>query len=154
MFRFKGEGGCGRAQYCLGEFYLDGSLPLNYQTARNYFMKIIVAQQSEPSNHFRVLENGIYQMAVQRIQEINIREGSAVTTPLPTEPIETTCSFCEANFHSERFNQQLLNRTSMCEGCGVAKYCDEDCRMNHWKEGHEQECISKKVQVDPCGVMD
>ena len=30
--------------------------------------------------------------------------------------------------------------TTLCGGCGVAAYCGEACRREHWAQGHAARC--------------
>lgn len=139
-FAQAGEHGNGRGQYCLGAMYLDGSLPKNLRKARKWFEKV------EQTGHN--YQQGLYQMAIQALRDLDIREGKHPLVREGELP-KTDCSFCGRDLLQDMI-------CKICGDCG-AKYCDEECRKNHLKD-HKEECKkifkNNKKENKPCWDLD
>ena len=53
------------------------------------------------------------------------------------------CALCGST--AQEKNKKALNR---CSSCGLVFYCDRDCQLKHWKNGHKETC-KKLNQSNP-----
>jgi hypothetical protein len=70
--------------------------------------------------------------AIENLKMLDEAEGK-------TTPTLPCCAACGTHETTRR-------PLKTCTRCHTARYCNSDCQMNHWKEGHKREC--KQLQKE------
>jgi len=106
------------AQFNLGLLYVQGKgVAQSNDMARKWFLKAALQE---------------HELAIKYLKVLDQQEGKTT----PTLPCCATCG-------TPKTTKRPLNA---CSQCHTTHYCNRDCQMTHWKEGHKREC--KRLQKE------
>ena len=65
---------------------------------------------------------------------------------LSEDQIRQRCANCMLPLQSEK--------KLCCVECKAAYYCDRECQIAHWKDGHKKDCVKKlKKRLKEAGIL-
>jgi hypothetical protein len=104
-------------QVNLGSAYYNGKgVAQSNAMARKWWLKAALQEQ---------------EIAIKNLKILDEQEGKTT----PTLPCCATCG-------TPKTTRRPLNN---CSGCRTVHYCNRDCQMKHWKEGHKRKCKQLKA---------
>jgi TPR repeat protein len=112
LYTLAAKQGVANAQDNLGIIYYQGKLVAqSNDMAREWWLKA-------------ALEG--HKGAIQHLQTLDQQEGK-------TTPTLPCCAACGTH-------ETTRCPLKSCNRCHTAQYCNRDCQMTHWKDGHKREC--------------
>jgi len=119
LYTLAANQGAAEAQYNLGNAYANGGrgVAQSNAMARKWWLKAALEGRKNAINILEILDK---------------REGK-------TTPTLPCCAAC-GTFKTTRC--PLKN----CKQCHLVQYCNRECQMKHWKEGHKRDC--KRLQKE------
>jgi TPR repeat protein len=116
LYTLAAKQGTANAQFNLGGLYYHGyGVAQSNAMARKWWLKAAL-QEHEP--------------AINNIKFVDEQEGK-------TTPTLPCCAACG----TPKTTRRPLN---ICTGCRTVHYCNRECQMTHWREGHKRVC--KRLQ--------
>jgi len=76
--------------------------------------------------------SSILKRALQLSQSTSNKPCTSSNTQSAEKSLSATCASCHKNIESPK----------CCGRCRNVHYCNRDCQLEHWKNGHKQECKS------------
>jgi TPR repeat protein len=118
LYALAANQGHATAQSNLGFLYINGQgVAQSNDMARKWWLKAAL-QELEP--------------AINNLKQLDQLEGK-------TTPTLPCCAACG----TPKTTRRPLN---ICSGCRTVHYCNRECQMTHWREGHKREC--KRLQKE------
>jgi len=154
LYALAASQGHARAQFNLGKFYEDGTgVAQSYEKA--FELYTLAANQGYATaqaslGNLHIHGQGIaqsndmarkwwlkaalqeYEGAIENLKVLDQHEGK-------TTPTLPCCAACG----TPKTTRRPLN---ICTGCRTVHYCNRECQMTHWREGHKRVC--KRLQKE------
>ena len=120
MYTLAATQGHVESQYMLGWAYIRGvGVAQSNAMARKWWLKAALRENKN---------------AIQNLKRLDKREGK-------TKPTLPCCAACGTN-------KTIRLPFKLCSQCHTTQYCNRDCQMSHWKEGHKRECKRLKAAAE------